>query len=222
MKKLKIGLIHATMNSVPPILNAFSKEEAVDLVSFMDEGLIYELNETNKVTKKMITRLTYLAEKAVDSNVDGILFTCSSFSPYVPAIAEKLSVPVLSSDRSMLERAVEQSDEIVVIATVGAAGPTTEKMLKEVAEEKKKDVTIHVHLLTEAFQALQNGNGEEHDRLIKEKIAENADAESIVLAQYSMARAVEDYSNDAVLIAPQVAAESIIQLAKAHVKRESQ
>lgn len=220
MSKLKIGLIHATMNSVPPILNAFSKEEAVDLMSFMDEGLIYELNETNRITEKMIIRLTYLAERAVESNVDAILFTCSSFSPYVPAIAEKLPVPVLSSDRSMLEKAIDKSDEIVVIATVKAAGPTTKKILKEIAEERKKDVTIHVHLLTEAFQALQNGNREEHDTLIQEKIAENEQARAIVLAQYSMARAVEHRPNEAVLTGPQVAAESIIQLAKAHVKEE--
>src|SRR5699024_5980958 len=99
-----------------------------------------------------------------------------SFSPYVPAIAEKLPVPVLSSDRSMLEKAIDKSDEIVVIATVKAAGPTTKKILKEIAEERKKDVTIHVHLLTEAFQALQNGNREEHDTLIQEKIAENEQA----------------------------------------------
>lgn len=211
MSKLKIGLIHATMNSVPPILEAFKGQENVDLVSFMDEGIIYELNETNKVTPEMIERLSYLADKAIESNVDGILFTCSSFSPYVPAIAEKLPVPVQSSDSSMIEQAIEKSEEIIVIATVKAAGPTTKRMLEEAAARKRRPVKVDVYLLPEAFQALQNGNGEEHDRLIQEKIADLPDAKVIILAQYSMARAAAGISDERVITAPAAAVEGIIE-----------
>jgi hypothetical protein len=211
MDKLKIGLIHATMNSVPPILDAFKERENVDLVSFMDEGLIYELNETNKVTPEMIERLSYLADKAVESKVDGILFTCSSFSPYVPAIAERLPVPVKSSDNSMLDLAVEKSEEIIVITTVKAAGPTTKRMLEEVAGRKRRPVKVDVYHLPEAFQELQNGNGEVHDRMIQERINRLPDAKVIVLAQYSMARAATGITDERVITAPAAAVQGILE-----------
>ncbi|GAA3331065.1 hypothetical protein GCM10020331_086100 [Ectobacillus funiculus] len=61
----RIGLVHATMNSVQPILNAFQVHvPQVTLVNFMDESLIFfELNETGIVTKGMARRLLNLVEK---------------------------------------------------------------------------------------------------------------------------------------------------------------
>lgn len=217
MKKLRIGLIHATINSVGPILDAFSTiDEDVELVNFMDEGIIYELNETNTITTRMVMRLSDLAGKAVESKVDAIQFTCSSFTPYVPKIAELVPVPVLSSDISMLEKAVELSENIYVVATVKEAGPTTKKVIQEVALKKGKDVSIQVNIIPEAFDALQNGDGELHDKLIHDAIKENENKGITVLAQYSMARAVKSdrmiFNN--VLTGPQVSAEAIIDLAK--------
>ncbi|MCM3550781.1 aspartate/glutamate racemase family protein [Alkalihalobacillus clausii] len=222
MDKLKIGLIHATMNSVGPILESFSStNENVDLVNFMDEGLIYELNETNTVTTRMILRLSELAGKAVESHVDAILFTCSSFTPFVPKIAELVSVPVLSSDISMLEKAVELSEKINVIATVNAAGPTTKRMIEEVAKQKGKEVTVEARVLTEAFEALQKGNPKKHDQLIQREIENIGNDDVTVLAQYSMARAVanDNLMFDHVLTGPQVSAEAIINLAREYRER---
>ncbi|QQK79333.1 Asp/Glu/hydantoin racemase [Salicibibacter cibi] len=211
---IRIGLVHATMNSVSPILHAFSQlDEKADLVNFMDEGLIYELNETNTVTNRMIMRLSALAGKAVESHVDAILFTCSSFTPYVAKIAELMPVPVLSSDMSMLEKAVDHSSDITVIATVKAAGPTTERMLKDIAAERNKTVRIKIFVLPEAFQALQKGDVLAHDQIIQEKIHEHKDDKTIVLAQYSMARAVESFDLPNVLTGPHISAQSIIQKA---------
>src|SRR5699024_9333573 len=83
----KIGLVHATMNSVQPILESFrSLHPEVEIINVMDESLIKELNKTNIITNHMVRRLIDIAGKADNADVDGILFTCSSFSPYVPKI----------------------------------------------------------------------------------------------------------------------------------------
>src|SRR5690625_6397668 len=71
--KLTIGLIHATMNSYQPISNAFlAYENQVELINFMDEGVLYELRKTNQITNRMVVRLAELAWKAVETGVDGI------------------------------------------------------------------------------------------------------------------------------------------------------
>src|SRR5690606_16009166 len=110
---IKIGLVHATMNSVQPILHAFhSHHPSVDLINVMDEGLIWELNRTNEITQDMTRRLIDIASKAEAAGADAILLTCSSFSPNVEGFKHLFSVPIISSDESMLNEAVKIGGKI--------------------------------------------------------------------------------------------------------------
>lgn len=216
---LKIGLVHATMNSVQPSLNAFhSMYPEIELVNVMDESLIKELNETNIITNDMVKRLIDITTKAERANVDAILFTCSSFSPYIPNIKNLFDVPVLSSDESMLKKAVEQGTKISVIATVEKAGPTTTNLLYEMAEQYNKEIEVNTVVLTEAFYALEKGQDNIHDDLIHQEIDKQLKiSDSVVLAQYSMARALKAYSNNEnnnILTAPEVGVEEVVNLAK--------
>src|SRR5699024_737722 len=115
-------------------------QPSVDLINVMDESLIWELNKTNEITKNMVRRLVDIASKAEDAGVDAILFTCSSFSPYVPELKKLFKVPVLSSDESMLNEAIEVGYDIGVIATVKKAGPTTTKLLYKTAINHEKKI----------------------------------------------------------------------------------
>lgn len=213
-KDYRIGLIHATMNSVQPILNAFQVQAPeVTLVNFMDESLIFELNETGIVTKDMKRRVLNLIEKAVKSEVDGVLLTCSSFTPVVAEISHLFDVPILSADLSMLEKAVDMGSQIGVIATVEAAGPTTTRLLEGVAKERNKNVRIDTKVIAEAFQALQNGDRHKHDELIhKEILRLSDDSDVIILAQFSMARALETLgtASKPVLTSPEISVKAIV------------
>lgn len=216
----KIGLVHATMNSVQPILHAFhTHHPSVDLINVMDEGLIWELNETNTITQSMIRRLIDIGGKAEDAGADAILLTCSSFSPYVPDISHLFDVPTLSSDESMLNEAVGIGGKIGVIATVEKAGPTTTNLLYETAEEKGKKIDVNTVIIPEAFQALQKADQEKHDGLIHaeiDKLSEESDV--VVLAQYSMARSLDSYERGStpILTGPEVSANAIVKLAEEH------
>lgn len=214
----KIGLVHATMNSVEPILNAFNKlHPDVDLINVMDESLIWELNDTNEITHDMIRRLMDIISKAENACVDAILLTCSSFSPYVPKFRHLYKVPLLSSDESMLNETVEIGGKIGVIATVEKAGPTTTNLLYETAKEKEKEIDVETVIIPEAFQALQVGNPKKHNKLIQTEIDKfTSKVDVVMLAQYSMSRAIESYKNTEipVITGPEVSANSIVNLAK--------
>ncbi|WP_134704608.1 aspartate/glutamate racemase family protein [Ammoniphilus sp. YIM 78166] len=213
MKK-RIGLIYATLNSVQPILDAFQEHapEAVTL-NFMDEELITDLNRLGKVTPRMLRRLIHLVEKAEESGVDGILLTCSCFTPYVPIVQKFFDTPIQSADYSMLELAVEKGNRIAVIATVEKAGPTTAQLIQEIADERKKEIEIQIEVMTEAFSALQNGYGEKHDEMIQQKIREVSTVNDVVvLAQFSMARALIGLGENTkpVLTSPEVSVKSMM------------
>jgi Asp/Glu/hydantoin racemase len=213
-RRTRIGLIHATVNSLQPIANAFHEHSPdVQLLHFMDEGLIDELNETGVITEGMIRRLMDLVGKAEQSRVDGILLTCSSFSPYVKQIRPFFTTPLLAADISMLEQAVDNAARIGVIATVEAAGPTTTGLIKEIAEERKKQVEVHTEVLTEAFTALQQGNRQKHNELIQSKIKEmSAHCELVVLAQMSMTTALQGMppASVPVLTSPEISVKAIL------------
>ncbi|RAS75549.1 Asp/Glu/hydantoin racemase [Priestia endophytica] len=204
------------MNSVPPILEAFREYAPhITLVNFMDESLIFELNETHTVTKDMIRRLMNLAEKAASHGVDGILLTCSSFTPAVAEISHLFDVPMLSADLSMLEQAVETGNRIGVIATVEAAGPTTTKLLEGIAAKHQKNIFIETVVISEAFEALQNRQATTHDELIHQKVEElSSDCDVILFAQFSMARALKTLKvkPKPILTSPEISVKAIVDV----------
>ncbi|OXS78795.1 Asp/Glu/hydantoin racemase [Domibacillus enclensis] len=202
------------MNSVQPILDAFRQHapQAV-LINFMDESLIYDLNKKGHVTKDMTRRLLAMAGKAEDSGVDGILLTCSSFTPVVSDISHLFQTPMLSADMSMLEKAVEIGGRIGVIATVPAAGPTTTALLKKLADQHKKEIQVETIVIPEAFHALQKGKRGLHDELIHQKVQElSAHCDVLLFAQFSMARALQtlDVKTKPILTSPEISVKSII------------
>ena len=211
---IKIGLIHTTMNSVQPILEAFhSHAPGVEVLNFVDEGLVSDLNRKNGVTPGMIRRLINLMDQAEKSEVDGILLACSVFSPFVADIAKVFSVPVLSADISMLEHAVSMAETIGVIATVSAAGPTTTSLLKEISKQRDKKIEVHTEIITEAFLALKSGDVAKHNELIHNKISDLSDyCDVVVLAQMSMTRAVVDLKETSkpILTSPAISVRAIL------------
>jgi Asp/Glu/hydantoin racemase len=217
----------------------------------LDEGLIAELNAAGKVTRPLIRRFIRLIEKAEEAGVDGVLLSCSSFTPYTTlvnqlfdfpiisvdfAMLEEAGVdgvllscssftpyttlvnqlfdfPIISVDFAMLEEAVQLGTKIGVIATIVTAAPITKQILEEIAEEQSKPVEIYIETLADAFTALQNGEEQRHNQIIRDKVDEmyrNCDV--VVLAQISMARAMEGYTppGKSVLTSPESSIRSLL------------
>lgn len=193
----KIGFIHATQNSILPMENAlFQFAPDVQHLNFLDKELLNDVNREGKVTGKLVRRIINLIEQAEESEVEGVALSCSSFTPFVQHIQELFDFPVVSVDMAMLEKAVSLGTKIGVIATVGAAGPTTTKLIKDVAEVRQKEIEVITETLIEASEALKNGDELRHDTLIQEKIYELIKVcDVIVIAQLSMVRALSAIDN---------------------------
>ncbi|WP_019535907.1 aspartate/glutamate racemase family protein [Paenibacillus ginsengihumi] len=192
----RVGLVHATLNALQPMTEAFQQyAPAIQTLHFLDEGLIADLNAAGKVTRPLIRRFIRLVEKAEEAGVDGVLLSCSSFTPYTPLINQLFDFPIVSIDFAMLEEAVQIGTKIGVIATVVTAAPITKQILEEIAAEKKKPIEIYTETLTDAFAALQNGEEHRHNQIIYDKVEEmSRTCDVVVLAQISMVRAMEGYT----------------------------
>lgn len=185
----RVALIHATLNSVQPMIDAFRRyEPSATVINFLDEGLLAAVNEQGGVTPGVLRQFVNLLERAVESGAEGILLTCSVFSPSVPIISPLFSIPVVSVDGAMLEQAVNSGNRIGVVATVATAGPTTARQIEEIARRSGKSVQVEVVICENAFANLQF-DPSLHDQLVKEAAMSLANKVDImVLAQISMAR----------------------------------
>jgi Asp/Glu/hydantoin racemase len=210
---MKVGLVHATLAAVQPMVETFRKHAPqAALMHFLDEGLLPLVNRTG-LNEESIGEMRRLIARAVASGAEGVLLSCSAYSPCVPELRAAVPVPVVSVDETMLRQAIALGRRIGVVATVPAAGPTTARLLEQFAAETGLQIDVRVRVTPEAFTALNCGEGARHDALVRAEIeALVPECEVVVLAQISMARAIEGVSGWAkpVLTSPETSIRALL------------
>lgn len=162
---------------------------SVRLISLLDDSLIADVIKAGKMTPAVLERIHSYCKIGAEMGVDVILETCSSVGISVDYIQPFFKIPVLRIDRPMIEKAVNESSRIGVMATLPTTLEPTMDLVKKVADEKGKEVSIVNGLADGAFQALTKGDAKTHDRMIMEKASALVKScDTIVLAQGSMAR----------------------------------
>ena len=189
----RIALIHALAHSVAPINDAFARDWPQALrMNLLDDSLSADLARGGRgLDAAMHERFQRLAQYAVDTGAEGILFTCSAFGSCIEAAARQHApLPVLKPNEAMVEEAVQALREAGPGARLGliaSFAPT----LASMPPEFPTGVALVPALAEGALEALNAGDGARHDALIA-KQAEALRAQGcshIALAQFSMARA---------------------------------
>lgn len=187
---IKVFAVHTALAMVEPVTELFRKYlPETKLNHIVDDSLIQEVIANNEVTPAVAKRLVNCYHMAVDAKADIIFNTCSSIGEIALMARKMIPIPLLKIDDPMAALAIEQAKKIGVLATLPTTLSPTAKLLKTIAEAKKKEIEIVEGLAEGAFQAAMSGDRETHDNLIlkaSELIADKVDL--IVLAQGSMAR----------------------------------
>ncbi|HEX2012009.1 MAG TPA: arylsulfatase, partial [Roseateles sp.] len=89
---VRIALIHALAHSVTPINEAFARNwPEARLMNLLDDSLSADLADSSAAGRgldaAMFDRFQRLAQYALDSGAQGILYTCSAFGPCIEAVA---------------------------------------------------------------------------------------------------------------------------------------
>lgn len=194
---MKIGIIHATCNAVPP-LNAAFKQLApeVTVLNFVDENIQYHANQINGLDDKLFRDFVNMANKAQEAGVDAIIVACTVLTPVVDTVKPFISVPIFAVDRPMLEKAVTHYKKIGVVATTAPSGPATKAQIEKLAKELGKEVEVDTQISTQAMTELKAGNEEEHNRLnrLASDELKKRGCEVIILAQITQACAESETS----------------------------
>ena len=185
----RIALIHALSHSVDPINQALAHEWPQAMrMNLLDDSLSADLAASGRgLDAAMHQRFHDLAEYAVGTGAQGILFTCSAFGPCIEAVARRYAnLPVLKPNEAMVADAANAAGPVGLIATFG---PTLASMPPEFPDS----VELLTGLAEGALDALNRGDTGRHDELIVEqaRLLQAAGCKTIALAQFSMARARE-------------------------------
>lgn len=183
----RIALIHALSHSVAPINDAFARDwPAAVRMNLLDDSLSADLaREGAGLDDAMHRRFMALADYAVSTGAQGILFTCSAFGPCIEAVARRCpAMPVLKPNEAMVAEARQTGGRLGLIATFA---PTLVSMPPEFGGETE----LVLALADGALDALNAGDAERHDALIAQQARQLRDegCTHIALAQFSMARA---------------------------------
>ena len=180
-------MIHALTLSVAPINDALARDwPQAQRMNLIDDSLSVDLERSGgRLDDAMTARFMALADYAVSTGAQAILFTCSAFGTCIDAVARRhVALPVLKPNQSMIDDAVATGQRVGLLATFA---PTLESM----PGEFPAGTPLQCKLIEGAMAALQRGDAATHDSLAADAAEQLASAGCgvIALAQFSLARA---------------------------------
>jgi len=158
--------------------------------NLLDDSLFSWVREAGGVVPEMYDVFRNLTRHMVGRGADGILFTCSAFRPVIDACIEDFELPILKPNDAMIEKALDAGRRIAVMATVGPTIPSISVEIEEMAAARGQKVELTPYVVDRAFDALAGGDAATHDRLVAERARDISGCDAIVLAQFTLSRAV--------------------------------
>ena len=189
-KKPLIGLIHSTRLVVDPVHQVVASQcPDAEIIHIVDEGILRVLFELGEINERITGWLGRLVDSAVGTGADMAVLSCSSLSPAVIDVREKMSLPFLKIDEPMAEQAVRTTDRIGLVATNHTTPKPSTMLIEEVAQRLGKKVTVVPRVQADAFLKLNDGDIEGHDNVVVQAVKELLqETDVVLLAQISIAR----------------------------------
>lgn len=189
----RIALIHALAASVEPINQALqARWPEARRMNLLDDSLSADLAASPGGLDAVMTgRFLALADYAVGTGANAILFTCSAFGPCIDAVkARHPGLPVHKPNEAMVDAAAAWAAEAGAGSKVGLLA-TFAPTLASMPLEFPPAVVLDTELADGALAALQAGDAAGHDRIAVEAAHRLAarGCGVIALAQFSLARA---------------------------------
>ena len=190
---VRIGGIHAALGSTAPFSEAIRKAvPGAQIVNFVNEEMLQYVNRNGGVDPAAMRMFAKQVFNAEEAKVDILVIACNIFAARIDDIRPFVSVPLLTVDRDMQEKAASIGGRIGVMGTNMSAVPACCMGICRAAEDKGFPVPdFEDGTVAEAAKYLVQGDTETFDRLLAQRALELAadGCSAIVLSQVTMARA---------------------------------
>ena len=188
--KKTLGIIHAvnlTIRAMQPFLERYIPD--IEVMHVCDDTIQRDNIRAGVgvIPKRNYYKFAQYAHNLQEAGADMILLACSTFNYAAELARPMIDIPIMQIDRPMMELAVCQGRRVGLLATLSTTVPSSERLLRIVAAERKKEVEVITVLREEAFRAIQKGDTGTHNAILLEEIEKlSGQVDSIVMAQLSM------------------------------------
>lgn len=190
---VRIGGIHAALGSTVPFSEAIRKAvPGAQVVNFLNEEMLQYVNRNGGVDPAVMRMFAKQVFHAEEAKVDVLVIACNIFAARIDDIRPFVSVPLLTVDRDMQEKAASIGGRIGVMATNTSSMPACCAGIRRAAAETGVPVPdFEDGTVVEAAEYLVMGDTETFDRLLTQRALELTanGCSAIVLSQVTMARA---------------------------------
>jgi Asp/Glu/hydantoin racemase len=187
-----VAVIHATPATMNPVAAGFGADfPEADLWHLLDDRLVKEADAAGGLTSQLEHRMTSLIQYAVDGGAQAVQLACSMYGPV--ALAAKQPVPVVAADQALFDEVLAlKPQHVAVLASLRAAADDSTERLTAALTSAGVTAKIRPVVVEEAYAAASAGDSQRLSRVLAEAAASlGEDVDVVVLAQYSLAAAVE-------------------------------
>ena len=188
---MKIAVMNATKLSIDPVEIAAREIPGLEIFHFMDEGMSYLAKKEGRISGKNMARMVNLIHSAEELGVDGILLSCTIFSPYIDLLRQCTDLPVVAADIGVFEHAARSYQKIGAVVSFEPTMDSVAWVVQRCRDQVRPDFDVEIRLAEGAFAAAAAGDIDGHNRVLLETAAAMIPGrEAIVLSQMSHIRAL--------------------------------
>ncbi len=187
---MRVVMIHALAESVPPVRVAFGEVfPEAEVINLLDEGLFIDFR--GQITPQLRRRMSQLVCYCEEYGADAIGLACSVYAPVVETAKDLVDVPLVSSYSPVMEEAVRAGSKIGIIASVEATLRDSEYYLHRTASEQGKEIETELCFAEELIPLYRSQGEEAFNRRLEELVGGLSDkVDAVLLGQFSMASAL--------------------------------
>lgn len=163
----KIAVIHTSLTIFPSMDKEILRQiPDADIHNIIDVKILSDVMKNGGINEDIKKRMTMYVLACESMGADIILNACSSVGEAFDVAKSITTVPCLKIDQAMAEEAVGAGSNIAVYGTVGTTLDPSARLIKRVAAEKGKSITVTKYLIDGAFQILAEGDTETHNKMV--------------------------------------------------------
>ena len=212
---MRVTMIHAIAESIPPVRLAFDEEfPEAEVINVLDESLLVDFDD--QLTPDLRRRITNIIGYCQDNKADAIGLACSVYAPVVESAKDLVHVPLVSSYGPVMADAVTAGPRIGLIASVASTMQDSKYYLHLAADEAGVEIEPQLCLAEDLVTVMRAEGQSGLERRLEEEVLKIASKVDVVLlTQFSFAAALahlEKVSPIPVLSAPHSSARTLKKL----------
>ncbi|MGE7694873.1 hypothetical protein ACQKNC_12230 [Lysinibacillus sp. NPDC094177] len=193
----KLGCLHAYHSNIEYIEQAFQNIEKVELVHFVDPGLIQQVSKgTDRLAFKVKEQLKWMES----CDMDAILITCTNYIALLEEEKLELSIPIIKIDEPFFETLCEEKQPQTVLFTNPETVEGTMNRLQQYALLHEKSINTQVKVIDNTFELIMQGKKDAYNNAIVQTLHDVAgEQQHISVAQLSMVEAARQFEKESAL-----------------------